>query len=219
MRALFSGAQDPVSCHTHALGALAAWIGGAAMLMRGVYTGASAAALAAAMSFVLSLIALYSASAIYHFCSGNAAIDSTKRFLRKMDHSMIYVLIAGSYTPFCTVCLPQPMGGRFCAVLWCITIAGVLLKLAWLNAPRIVSTLIYVAMGWAVVFVIRDFGASGPLCVFLTAAGGICYSVGAVFYMIKRPNINAEWTFHELFHLLILAGSFFHYLAVFFCVL
>ncbi len=219
MRAFFSGAQDPVSCYTHALGALAALIGGAAMLMRGIYTGASAAALAAAMCFVLSLIALYSASAIYHFCPGNAAVDSTKRFLRKMDHGMIYILIAGSYTPFCTVLMPQPMGTRFCVVLWCIAIAGVVVKLAWVSAPRILSTIVYVVMGWAVVFVIRDFAAAGPCCVFLTAVGGVCYSVGAVFYAIKRPNINTEWTFHELFHLLILAGSFFHYLAVFFCVL
>ncbi|MBE6960956.1 MAG: hemolysin III family protein [Ruminococcaceae bacterium] len=219
MRAFFSGAQDPVSCHTHALGALAALVGGAVMLMRGMYTGASAAALAAAMCFVLSLIALYSASAIYHFCPGNSAVDGTKRFFRKMDHSMIYILIAGSYTPFCTVLLPQPMGARFCGILWCIAITGVAVKLAWVSAPRILSTIVYVGMGWAVVFVIRDFASAGPGCVFLTAAGGICYSVGAVFYAIKRPNINAEWTFHELFHLLILAGSFFHYLAVFFCVL
>ena len=93
MRAFFSGAQDPVSCHTHALGALAALVGGAVMLMRGMYTGASAAALAAAMCFVLSLIALYSASAIYHFCPGNSAVDGAKRFFRKMDHSMIYILM------------------------------------------------------------------------------------------------------------------------------
>ena len=219
MGVFFTGAQDPVSCHTHAIGAVTALMGGGIMLMRAVYTGASAIAVVSAMCFVFSLIALYTASAIYHFCPGDAAADGTKRFLRKMDHSMIYILIAGSYTPFCMVLFPQPTGMRFCAILWCIAVAGVVLKLAWLNAPRIFSTLLYAAMGWAVVFVMRDFAAAGPACIFLTALGGVCYSVGAVFYAIKRPNINAEWTFHELFHLLILAGSFFHYLAVFFCVL
>lgn len=219
MNALFAKAQDPISCHTHAAGAFAALIGGAIMLVRALYTGASASALAASMSFVLSMIALYSASAVYHFCPGNDAVDSTKRFLRKMDHGMIYILIAGSYTPFCMVLLPQPMGTRFCGVLWCIAVACVIMKLTWLNAPRLLSTLVYVVMGWSVVFVIGDFAAAGIWCVLLTALGGVCYSVGAVFYAIKRPNISEEWTFHELFHLLILAGSFFHYLAVFFCVL
>lgn len=219
MKAFFAHAQDPMSCRTHALGALAALIGGAIMLVRAMYDDASTQALASAMCFVLSLIALYSASAIYHFYPGNAASGGVKRFLRKMDHSMIYILIAGSYTPFCMVLLPQPMGARFCAILWCVAISGVVLKLTWLNAPRILSTAFYLIMGWAVVFVMKDFAAVGFPCVLLVALGGVCYSVGAVFYAIKKPNINAEWTFHELFHLLILAGSFFHYLAVFFCVL
>ena len=224
MNAMFAKAQDPISCQTHAVGALAALVGGAMVLVRAIYTGASVDALAAAMSFVLSMIALYSASAVYHFYPGNDAVDRTKRFLRKMDHGMIYpgniyVLIAGSYTPFCMVLLPQPLGKRFCVVIWCVAVAGVILKLVWLNAPRIISTLIYMVMGWSVLFVISDFAASGVWCVLLTSAGGVCYSVGAVFYAVRKPNISTTWTFHELFHLLILGGSFFHYLAVFFCVL
>ena len=74
-------------------------------------------------------------------------------------------------------------------------------------------------MGWSGVFVAKDFSALGQPCLMLVALGGICYSVGAVFYAVKKPNISAEWTFHELFHLLILAGSFFHYLAVYLYVL
>ena len=140
-----------------------------------------------------------------------------KRRLRKMDHSMIYVLIAGSYTPFSLVLLPQPKGARFCLAIWAVAIAGVLVKLLWMNAPRVLSTLFYLAMGWAVLFAWEDFKALGQPCLTLVALGG--YSVGAVFYAVKKPNISAQWTFHELFHLLILAGSLFHYLAVYFYVL
>ena len=179
----------------------------------------SSVAVSAAMCFCLSLIALYSASAVYHFCPGDITTGGIKRFLRKMDHSMIYVLIAGSYTPFCLVLLPQPRGRHFCMILWAVAIAGILMKLLWINAPRVLSTMIYLVMGWAVVFVAKDFLTVGWPCLSLVAAGGACYSVGAVFYAIKRPNLSAEWTFHELFHLLILAGSLFHYLAVYFFVL
>ena len=165
------------------------------------------------------MAALYAASAIYHYCPGTVLSGGIKRRLRKLDHSMIYVLIAGSYTPFAMVLMPQPKGARFCLVLWCVAIAGVLGKLFWINAPRAFSTVLYLAMGWALLFVWQDFSAVGMPCMLLLAAGGICYSVGAVFYIIKRPNLSPDWTFHELFHLLILAGSLFHFLAVFFFVL
>jgi hemolysin III len=219
MMKLFSNAQDPVSCGTHALGAAASFAGGFLFLIRAMFAGAPTLALAAAMCFALSLMALYSASAVYHYYPGTADSAGVKRILRKMDHSMIYVLIAGSYTPFSLVLLPQPKGLRFCLILWGVAIAGVLMKILWLNAPRILSTLVYLIMGWAVVFVAKDFLIIGQPCLTLVALGGVCYSVGAVFYAVKKPNISAEWTFHELFHLLILAGSLFHYLAVFFYVL
>lgn len=219
MRKFFSYAQDPVSCETHAIGAAAAFAGGFLFLIRALKVGTPTLALAAAMCFCLSMMALYSASAIYHFYPGTAQSGGVKRFLRKMDHGMIYVLIAGSYTPFCLVLLPQPKGTRFCLILWAVAIAGILAKLLWINAPRILSTMVYLIMGWAVVFVAKDFAVLGQPCLTLVALGGVCYSVGAVFYAIKKPNISPRWTFHEIFHLLILAGSLFHYLAVYFYVL
>ena len=218
MRKLFTHAQDPVSCWTHAAGAAAALCGGLWLLLRGLRTHATGLALGAALCFCGSMVALYAASAIYHYYPGNASSGGVKRLLRKMDHGMIYVLIAGSYTPFCVVLLPQPKGTRFCLILWGVALAGVLAKMLWINAPRMLSTAVYLIMGWSVVFVARDFAALGQPCLTLVAIGGICYSVGAVFYAVKKPNISAEWTFHELFHLLILAGSFFHYLAVYFYV-
>lgn len=219
MRKLFAHAQDPVSCWTHAAGAAAALCGGLWLLLRGLRTHATGLALGAALCFCGSMVALYAASAIYHYYPGNASSGGVKRLLRKMDHGMIYVLIAGSYTPFCVVLLPQPKGRNFCLILWGVALAGILAKLLWINAPRVLSTAVYLVMGWAVVFLAGDFAALGQPCLTLVAIGGICYSVGAVFYAVKKPNISAEWTFHELFHLLILAGSFFHYLAVYLYVL
>lgn len=215
MRDLIARAQDRVSFETHALGAAAALLGCVFMALRGVGLDVSAATLWAALVFCLSALALYTASAVYHYYPGNELSAGAKRFLRKMDHSMIYVLIAGSYTPFAMVMLPQPKGARFCMVLWAVALAGIAAKLIWINAPRVLSTAVYLAMGWAVVFVARDFAAVGRPCMTLVAAGGACYSVGAVLYAVKKPNLSAAWTFHELFHLLILAGSLFHYAAVY----
>ena len=220
MNRFFPHAADPVSCGSHTIGALAAFAGGVFFLIRAVHTGAPALALACAMCFSLSMLALYTASAVYHYYPGTADSSGVKRRLRKMDHSMIYVLIAGSYTPFSVVLLPQPKGTRFCLLLWGVAAVGILVKIFWINAPRMLSTAIYLVMGWAAVFVAKDFAAClGQPCLTLVALGGVCYSVGAVFYAIKKPNISAEWTFHEIFHLLILAGSLLHYLAVYFYVL
>lgn len=219
MSKFFVRAQDPVSCETHAIGAAMSFAGGVLFLIRALQVNATMPMLVSAMCFAFSLMALYSASAVYHFYPGTAKSGGLKRILRKMDHSMIYVLIAGSYTPFCVVLLPQPKGIRFCLILWGVALVGVLMKVLWINAPRILSTAIYLVMGWAIVFVAKDFASIGQPCLTLVALGGLCYSVGAVFYAIKKPNISAEWTFHEIFHLLILAGSLFHYLAVYFYVL
>ena len=219
MRDFVAKAQDRVSFATHALGAVAALVGCVVMALRGVGLDVPAATLWAALVFCLSSLALYTASAIYHYYPGSDMTAGAKRFLRKMDHSMIYVLIAGSYTPFAMVMLPQPTGVRFCVSLWAVALAGIVIKLAWINAPRILSTAVYLMMGWAVLFVAKDFAAVGQPCMTLVALGGVCYSVGAVFYAVKKPNISAEWTFHELFHLLILAGTAFHFAAVYFYVL
>ena len=218
MQKLFAHAQDPVSCWTHAAGAAAALGGGLWLLLRGLRLHTPGVALGAALCFCASMVALYTASAVYHYYPGDVTSGGVKKLLRKMDHGMIYVLIAGSYTPFCLVLLPQPKGRNFCLILWGVALAGILAKLLWINAPRVLSTAVYLVMGWAVVFLAGDFAALGQPCLTLVALGGVCYSVGAVFYAVRRPNLSAEWTFHEIFHLLILAGSLFHYLAVYFYV-
>lgn len=219
MEKIFRTAQDPISCATHAAAAAASLGGGFVFLWWAVRQGSTTASLAAAMCFCLSLVALYSASALYHYYPGDALADGVKRRLRKLDHSMIYLLIAGSYTPFCVALLPAEKGLPFCGILWVIAICGVVLKMFWLNAPRLLSTLLYLAMGWSVLFVIRDFDRSCVPCLALCALGGVMYTAGAVLYALKRPNIRPGFGFHELFHLFIMAGSVCHYLAVLFFVL
>ncbi len=219
MNRIFARAQDPVSCETHAIGAAASFAGGILFLFRSVYAQAPTLAVVSAMCFAFSLMALYSASAVYHFYPGTIHSGGVKRTLRKMDHSMIYVLIAGSYTPFLLELVPRPAGTRLCVILWGIAAAGVLMKILWINAPRVLTTLIYLLMGWAGMSIIQYLLKITPVCLALMAAGGISYSVGAVLYALNKPNINKNWTAHELFHLFILAGSLFHYLAVFLFVL
>jgi len=171
--------------------------------------------LAGVVLFGLSLVALYSASSIYHYALGAAA---KVRRLRKLDHAMIYVLIAGSYTPLCVKFMAPAKLPVFLGAMWAMAAAGILLKLLWLDAPRWLGTLLYLALGWAIVVDLPAFAAMPAACLGLVAAGGVCYSLGAVLYMLKWPNLSERWGFHELFHLFILAGSACHFAAVFFFV-
>ena len=125
------------------------------------------------------------------------------------------MLIAGSYTPFCLRYMNRQMLPLFLAAIWGAALAGILLKVLWLDAPRWLGTGLYLALGWAIAADLKDFGAMPGGCLALVAAGGVCYSIGAVIYLIKRPNLGAGWGFHELFHLFILAGSAFHFAAVY----
>ena len=216
MNALFAKAQDPISCHTHAVGAFAALIGGAMMLVRALYTGASVSALAASMSFVLSMIALYSASAVYHFCPGNDAVDSTKRFLRKMDHGMIYILIAGSYTVIVLSAL-RPMYPKLAWGLlsfeWGLALMAATLTAIDLKKYEVFSMICYIGMGWAIIpfspQIIDTMGMGG---FGYLLAGGIAYTVGSILYGIGSKK---RWM-HSIFHIFVVLGSVLQFFAVLF---
>ncbi len=218
MTPMFRTAQDPISSETHAAGAALSLLGGFILIAHALLQQASARDLAGAFVFVLSLIALYTASSVYHYYPGDVTSGGVKRLLRKLDHSMIYVLIAGTYTPFALKFLPEQKGLIFCAILWGIALVGTIIKLFWITAPRVLASAAYLAMGWSIVFVLRDFASCGPACLALVAGGGVLYSIGAVLYAIKKPNFSAGFGFHEVFHLFILGGSLLHYFAVFFFV-
>ncbi|HNZ83228.1 MAG TPA: hemolysin III family protein [Sedimentibacter sp.] len=177
--------------------------------------------LTAAVSFLifgLSMILLYSTSCVYHF------IDSSKKkakvIMRKLDHIMIFVLIAGTYTPVCLLVLDKNIGLKLLALVWSITIIGAFIKIFWINAPRWVSAGLYLGMGWISVFVfmplVRSMSASG---LFWLISGGLLYTIGGVIYGLKKPNPDKTWFgFHELFHVFVLAGTFCHFMMMYFYV-
>ena len=195
MPRLFLHAREPFSSYSHFIGAVLSGAGLACMLLRMFVTGADGITIFSVTLFCLSLIALYSASSIYHF-SGRG--ESVLRILKKLDHSMIYVLIAGSYTPIVLKFMPYPKAFYFVGVIWAIALFGIAVKLLWIDAPRFLGTILYLLLGWAIV---TDFG--------------VVLSIGGLIYIMKRPNLSPVIGFHELFHLFVLAGSIFHYLMVF----
>ena len=155
---------------------------------------------------------LFGVSALYHRGRWQPRV---KAVLRRLDHANIFLIIAGSYTPFALLLL-EPSEGRVLLILiWSAAVAGVLFRVLWINAPRWLYTPIYVAMGWAALFYLPDFmRTGGGIVLGLIIAGGVLYSVGAVFYGLKWPNIAPRWFgFHELFHALTIAAFTLHYVA------
>jgi hemolysin III len=154
-----------------------------------------------------SLILMYSSSTLYHSVRGRRAKD----FLRKMDHQSIYLLIAGSYTPFCLVTLRGPWGWSLLGVVWGLAIAGSLQDLRPRNDARILSVVIYLLMGWAaVVALVPMVNALGRAGFAWVASGGVFYTVGIVFYALDTRLKHA----HGIWHLFVLAGSAAHFIAI-----
>lgn len=213
----FLKAREPFSSYSHFVGAVLSGVGLFAMLMRLLFDDAVTGQIAAAaVVFCLSLIALYSASSIYHFsCRGEGVL----RRLKKLDHSMIYVLIAGSYTPIVLCYMRPPHNYGFLALIWLIAAAGIAVKLVWIDAPRFLGTALYLALGWAIVLDFDVVLSMPAPAIALLAAGGIFYTIGGVIYIAKRPNLSPLFGFHEIFHLFVIAGSICHYLMVFLYVL
>lgn len=161
--------------------------------------------------FGVSLMVLYAASSLYH----NAKQPEVRKRLKIFDHASIYVLIAGTYTPFTLVTLEGNTGWVIFGISWGIALVGITLKLFFTGRYSVASTVMYVLMGWVIIFAIKplvlNLSADGLFWLFL---GGVAYTVGAVLYSIKKIKFN-----HAIFHLLVLIGSFCHFVAVYFYVL
>jgi len=161
--------------------------------------------------FGASLIILYAASTFYH----NAKKPELRNRLKIIDHAAIYVLIAGSYTPFTLVTLHGTIGWVIFGISWGLALTGIILKLFFTGKYNLISTLMYVFMGWVIVFAIKPLINNLPLAgLFWLFAGGMAYTIGAILYSIKKIKFN-----HAMFHVFVLMGSFSHFVSVFFYVL
>ncbi|MCR3759958.1 PAQR family membrane homeostasis protein TrhA [Clostridium felsineum] len=210
---MFSKLKDPVSGITHLLGAILSIVALLFMLRHSLIIS-NTVSIFASIIFGISLISLYSASAVYHLVNVSKKVNM---FLRKVDHMMIFVLIAGTYTPICLITLRGKLGNTILYLIWGVAILGIVLKLVWFNAPRWLYTLFYIAMGWIVVFAFAPISKimAVPGIVFMVL-GGIVYSMGGIIYGLKWPVRNAKYFgFHEIFHLFVMAGSLFHFIMIY----
>jgi len=209
--------REPVNSMSHFIGLILSLTGLVFLMIKSVQTGSPVSPFSVFI-FGLSLILLYSSSCVYH---GVVSGERVIRNLRKTDHCMIYILIAGTYTPICLITLKGTMGTVLFVVIWGLAILGIVFKLVWFDAPRWLYTLFYLALGWVAIFFIYPISRAMPgTGVFLLILGGIFYSGGAVIYALKPKKLKIlKLGFHEIFHLFILAGSISHYLFVYYYVL
>lgn len=204
--------KDPGSAITHFIGMLMAIFAAFPLLIKAAHEPSRIYLISLAI-YAVSLILLYAASTTYHTFDLSERVNT---ILKKIDHMMIFVLIAGSYTPVCLIVLGGKLGYTLLALVWGIAAVGMLVKACWITCPKWFSSVIYIAMGWVCVLVF------GPLLKTLSApaflwllAGGIIYTVGGVIYALKLPIFNAKHKFfgsHEVFHLFVMGGSICHFI-------
>ena len=207
-------AREPINGLTHLGGAIAFFIGLLALVIKTTIYKPSIVNISAVIIFGISLILLYSASATYHLV---VASDKVIAFLRKIDHSMIFILIAGSYAPYCLIGLGGTLGWTMFIIIATIGICGVLFKMIWFKCPRWISTAIYIGMGWMAIFVVVPlYRAIAIQALILLVLGGVFYTIGAVIYGLKPKSFKFKHLgFHEIFHIFILLGSLCHFISVY----
>lgn len=198
-----------VSALTHFVATLLSIAGLAVLVTLGALSGGAAHVIGFSI-FGAALILLYLASTLYHFISHE---HPAKDFFQIIDHSMIYVLIAGTYTPLVLVALPPAWGWSLFGVIWGLALLGIVVKLCRLSVPHVVMTALYLVMGWLVLIAFVPLGESIPAAGFFwLALGGVFYTVGAVIYAFDKRIQLARWyTLHDVFHVLVMLGSFSHF--------
>ena len=166
----------------------------------------------AAAVFFASSILLFGTSAIYHRFNWK---PKAKKALKRFDHANIFLLIAGSYTPITLLALPQEKGLLLIVAIWATALLGIGFRVFWLGAPRWLYVIIYIVMGWAAVVFLPDFVAVNLAMMVLILAGGLMYTIGAVFYALKKPNpVPGHFGFHEIFHSFTVLAFLCHWTAV-----
>lgn len=206
----YTPVEEMTNIISHAIGLVLSIVALLLMLIRASESGNTLYIVGAAI-FGASLIALYAASTLYH----SAKDPKVRARLRINDHATIYILIAGTYTPFTLITLNGWVGWTVFGVSWGMATAGVTLKLFFTGKYNVLSTLMYVLMGWIIIFAVKPLiNSLSPEGIFWLVTGGVSYTTGAVIYSIKKIKFN-----HAIFHLFVLLGSICHFIAVYFYVL
>ena len=207
--------KDPGSAITHFIGMVAAMLAAAPLLVK-AYRDDSRLTLISLAVFITSMILLYAASTLYHTLDISPKVN---RALKKIDHMMIFILIAGTYTPVCMVVLGDQTGWMLLALVWSIAAAGILIKMCWITCPKWFSSVLYIAMGWVCVLAFTRIVQALPTAAFgWLLAGGIIYTIGGVIYALKLPVFNSRhrhFGSHEIFHLFVMGGSLCHYIVMY----
>ncbi len=201
--------REPVNSISHAAGAIASLAGLTLLIILASLKG-SAWHIVSFSIFGLTLVMMFTSSSIYH---GLKIPDEKLDLFHRIDHIMIFLLIAGTYTPICLVPLRGPRGFIILGIVWGLALAGIILKIFFMNIPRMVSTLIYLIMGWICIAAIGPIikALQGP-CIAWLFAGGLFYSTGAVIYALKQPDpFPGVFGFHEIWHLFVISGGFCHF--------
>jgi hemolysin III len=206
--------REPMNTLTHLIGAVSSLIALIFMIFKTSLIGDfSAAKLIGAITFGLSLILLYTASSVYHLVKGS---ETMIMLLRKLDHSMIFILIAGTYTPICLMTLSNPLKIIVLSTAWILAILGILLKVFWFNCPRKLYTSFYIIMGWmSILLIVPIYKTASLVGTMWLVIGGLLYTIGGIIYAKKGPNLCVKFGFHELFHVFVLLGSLAHFLFIY----
>ena len=207
--------KDPGSAITHFIGMLMAIFAAVPLLIKAAHEPSRIYIISLAI-YAASLILLYAASTSYHTFDISPKINT---ILKKIDHMMISVLIAGSYTPVCLIVLKGKTGIILLSIVWAIAIAGILIKAFWVYCPKWVSSVLYIGMGWTCVLAFTQIlNNMSPAAFGWLLAGGIIYTVGGVIYALKLPIFNSRhknFGSHEIFHLFVMGGSACHFVVMY----
>lgn len=202
--------KEPGSAITHFIGMLMAIFAAVPLLIKAAGEPGRVYLISAAV-FIVSMILLYGASTTYHSLDLS---EKTNTILKKLDHMMIFVLIAGSYTPICLLVLGGKTGTYMLILVWGVAIAGILIKAFWVFCPKWVSSVLYIGMGWICVLAFtKILHALTPAAFGWLLAGGVIYTIGGIIYALKLPIFNGKhknFGSHEIFHLFVMGGSFCH---------
>ena len=206
--------KEPGSAITHFIGMLMAIFAAVPLLIKAAHEPSRIYVISLAI-YAASLILLYAASTTYHTFDISKKVNT---ILKKIDHMMISVLIAGSYTPVCLIVLKGKTGIILLAIVWAIAIAGILIKAFWVYCPKWVSSVLYIGMGWTCVLAFTQIlNNMSPAAFGWLLAGGIIYTVGGVIYALKLPIFNSRhknFGSHEIFHLFVMGGSACHFVVM-----